>query len=402
MSQLLFHLPPFAADYSGVASVLHDLGGLVVIHDASGCTGSYIGYDEPRWFASRSSVYCSGLREEDAILGNDDKLLENIKRVVAEREFSFVAVIGSPVPMLVGFDFAGFANLLEAETGLAAFGFATTGFPYYHSGIAAAFDALAERFVMDLHVPVPRGVNILGASPLDDFDAAALDVLVDCLTNNGFATVSIWGQRSGLEAINHAAGASVNWVVSAAALPLARQMEQRWGIPYVLGLPSSPSATEMLMAELRNRSDGMIAKGNELGQATSPVSLPAGRNAGVCLLGEQVRMNSLRVALRGECPDISIKVASFFAWDEGIAERGDSFLVSEARAADYLSALNCDVVVGDPLLRTLLPPHFDGQFIDEPHRAISGRLYRHSLADRFHVEGVRFAASLREVANAAG
>ena len=79
MSRLCVRMLPLAPDYSGAASVLFDLGGIVVMHDASGCTGNYTSYDEPRWFGSRSSVFCSGLRRSDAVLGNDDKYIERTK-----------------------------------------------------------------------------------------------------------------------------------------------------------------------------------------------------------------------------------------------------------------------------------------------------------------------------------
>ncbi|MFQ9086536.1 MAG: hypothetical protein ACLR6H_07100 [Roseburia sp.] len=46
-----------------------DLGGIIVMHDASGCTGNYTGYDEPRWIGSKSAVFCSGLRRIDAVMG---------------------------------------------------------------------------------------------------------------------------------------------------------------------------------------------------------------------------------------------------------------------------------------------------------------------------------------------
>ena len=36
MSKLCIDLPPLAPDYSGAASALFDLGGIVVMHDASG------------------------------------------------------------------------------------------------------------------------------------------------------------------------------------------------------------------------------------------------------------------------------------------------------------------------------------------------------------------------------
>ena len=69
MKQLSLNLPPFAPDYSGVCSALFELGGMIVIHDACGCTGNYTGFDEPRWYGSSSGVYCSALRQIDAILG---------------------------------------------------------------------------------------------------------------------------------------------------------------------------------------------------------------------------------------------------------------------------------------------------------------------------------------------
>ena len=40
MSKLCIMLPPLAPDYSGAASALFELGGMIVIHDASGCTGN--------------------------------------------------------------------------------------------------------------------------------------------------------------------------------------------------------------------------------------------------------------------------------------------------------------------------------------------------------------------------
>ena len=86
MKNLWISLPAYAPDYSGICSAFFDLGGISVIHDASGCTGNYTGYDEPRWFGSRAKVFCSGLREIDAVMGNDEKLLENAEYCGTTRE----------------------------------------------------------------------------------------------------------------------------------------------------------------------------------------------------------------------------------------------------------------------------------------------------------------------------
>ena len=41
-------LTPFAPDQSGAVSVLYELGGIIVVVDAGGCTGNICGFDEPR------------------------------------------------------------------------------------------------------------------------------------------------------------------------------------------------------------------------------------------------------------------------------------------------------------------------------------------------------------------
>ena len=79
MAKFSMWLPPFSPDYSGAVSVLFDLKTVTAMHDASGCTGNYTGYDEARWYGSKSAVFCSGLRSIDAILGNDDKLIKKMK-----------------------------------------------------------------------------------------------------------------------------------------------------------------------------------------------------------------------------------------------------------------------------------------------------------------------------------
>ena len=69
MKNVWMYLPPFAPDYSGVCSALFELNGLLVIHDAAGCTGNYTGFDEPRWYGSSRAIYCSGIRKTDVVFG---------------------------------------------------------------------------------------------------------------------------------------------------------------------------------------------------------------------------------------------------------------------------------------------------------------------------------------------
>jgi hypothetical protein len=50
MKQVSVTLSTYTADVSGVCSALYELGGMVVIHDPSGCNSTYNTHDEPRWY----------------------------------------------------------------------------------------------------------------------------------------------------------------------------------------------------------------------------------------------------------------------------------------------------------------------------------------------------------------
>ena len=127
MAKLSLWIPPFSPDYSGAAAVLFDLKTVTAMHDASGCTGNYTGYDEPRWYGSRSAIYCSGLRQMDAVLGDDEKLIGKLTAAAKDVKPDLMALIGSPVPMVIGADLKGIAVGLEERTGIPSFGFDTTG-----------------------------------------------------------------------------------------------------------------------------------------------------------------------------------------------------------------------------------------------------------------------------------
>ena len=79
MRQTYKIIPIYTADVSGVCSALYELGGMTVMHDPSGCNSTY-NYDMMRsgWYDQDSLIYISGLTEIDAIMGNDEKFLNDI------------------------------------------------------------------------------------------------------------------------------------------------------------------------------------------------------------------------------------------------------------------------------------------------------------------------------------
>jgi hypothetical protein len=383
MSHLLFDLPPLSPDYSGVASVFHDIGALTILHDASGCTGTYTGYDEPRWFGSSSPTFCSGLREMDAIMGEDGKLLEKIKAALRDIKAPCVSVIGSPVPMVIGFDFKGFASLVEHETGLPAFGFPADGLHYYDQGQRDAYLAVAARLLEGNPRKIKRAVNILGASALDGFDGPSLDALEDMLSAGGFTRLAVWGERSSWEELKESAAAELNWVVTAAALPLARFFEERFGTPFVTGLPIGRGERERIFSALSAYSAGGCGIGGTPDRQSPPGQEGPEQKPETMIIGEALFCSSLRSYLEAEGVSGPVSIGSFFSQGREFLRPGDHLFANEDEARKALSAPQLKRVLADPLIADLLPAEAAPRFTPLPHRAVSGRLYSESQARFF-------------------
>ena len=187
----------YSADTFGVCSALFELGGMVVMHDASGCNSTYTTHDEPRWFDMDSMVYISGLSEMEAIMGDDEKLIGDFVDAANNLHPKFIAIVGTPIPTMTGFDFTAVAELVEDRTGIPTFGFDTTGMNTYVQGAAKAFEGIARRFVKrDVEKTEYLSANILGLTPLD-FSVNGSDAsMVKFLENAGFTVISKWAMGS--------------------------------------------------------------------------------------------------------------------------------------------------------------------------------------------------------------
>ena len=206
---LRLYLPPFAPDTSGAVSVLYPLGGLVVIVDAGGCAGNICGFDEPRTdLASPSVTTSAGLRDMDAIMGRDDRLLAKVKKALqqnagtASPPFSFLALVGTPVPAVIGTDLTALAHLAEKQTGLPCIAVASNGIHAYDRGASAALLALVQKFTRPCQT-VPGKLGVLGVTPLD-FTLSEQNTLRESLLTCGWEQVSLLG-ADGLASLREAA-----------------------------------------------------------------------------------------------------------------------------------------------------------------------------------------------------
>ena len=369
MKQTASIISTYTADVSGVCSALYELGGMTVIHDASGCNSTYNTHDEPRWYDMDSLVFISGLSEMEAVMGDDEKLVSDIVEAARETHPRFIAVAGTPIPMLVGTDFAAIAALSEERTGLPCFGFPTNGTHSYISGASMALDALARRFVREGEKSKTPAANLLGATPLDFSVNGSVGSMKQFLTDGGFSLVSCWAMGSTLADIENAAAATVNLVVSASGLAAAKTLRERFGTPYVVGTPVAGRFSETLLAALRE-----AERTGECGVAYAGRQSAA--DAETVIIGEAVQSASLAAAIEAETGRPARVVCPVEAAD-GLLRPGDARATDEDELEPLLKTAK--TVIADPLYQPICPKN--ASFVPLPHEAFSGRIYRRDIPD---------------------
>ena len=368
MSKLCIMLPPLAPDYSGAASALFELGGMIVIHDAAGCTGNYTGYDEPRWLGSHTAVYCSGLRHMDAILGNDDLLVERIKKAAESIKPNFIALLGSPVPMVIGTDFEGLAAEIETVTGIPSIGLSTRGLAYYGKGINAAIISLMKK-VCPLKIREEEkndGINILGMTPLDFAKGPNASDFVKLFEDNGIKVNCCFTMGCTFEQFKNSVKSRLNVVVSQSGYDTAVFMREKYGIPFVTGTP-------MLMGMQ------ILAKIQPEKFSFNPKPLTNITDKKIFIAGEQVIANTIReyfeaLGLKKENTTVGI----MFDATKELMREGDIIIKDEKHLRELLNSGKYQKIVADPLVEQLITKETKQngvEFYGLPHVAVSSKVY---------------------------
>lgn len=381
MKGLRKYLTPFAPDQSGAVSVLYELGGMLVICDAGGCTGNVCGFDEPRWFETRSAVFSAGLRDMDAILGRDDRLVAKLADAAEKLDVTFAAVIGTPVPAVIGTDYRALERMLAKKTELPVLTVNTDGMELYDRGEEKAYLALFGRFAgenvdvepgniektqtaescdgkrngknEDVSVDIedrPR-VGIIGMTPQDVSDLKAAEKIRKLYADQGLRAVC-YGMGDGLEEVRNASLAAKNVVVSPAALKAAQYLQKKFGTPYEIAYP--------LVSEL-------VPEVNYQGKK-------------ILIVQQQVIANAVRKEIEKRTGEKeTITTATWFMRKEEIltdlnVDAVDDISLKEED--DFISLVEkegYDVIFADPCMERMIPG-FEGVFIPLTHFAVSGKL----------------------------
>ena len=349
-------LTPFAPDQSGAASVFYELGGILVICDAGGCTGNVCGFDEPRWFGERSAIFSAGLRDMDAILGRDDRLVAKLTDAAEKIDANFAAVIGTPVPAVIATDYRALQRMCEKKTNLPILTVDTNGMELYDVGEEKAWLTLFKTFAgKDVASQKETSeeddsskkmkIGVLGLTPHDVSDLKIEEKFRKSENEN--THYICYGMRASIDKVKTAGSADKNLVVAPAALETAKYLEKEFGTPYEVGYPFV---------------DELIP---ELGYERKKI----------LIIHQQVIANAIRqeIRTRSDEQNTEVTVASWFMMKSELSEEGDLSLKEEMDYCKLVQNGNYDIVFADENMRGLVPG-FKGTFVNIRHFAVSGKL----------------------------
>ena len=414
MKQVSVTLSTYTADVSGVCSALYELGGMVVIHDPSGCNSTYNTHDEPRWYEMDSLVFISGLSQMDAIMGNDDKFIHDIVRAAKELQPRFIALVRTPIPLMTGTDFEGISRVIEKQTGIPVFYFPTSGMHTYVKGAGMAMETIARELVPAGGESVKERkskqenslkINILGATPLDFSINSTLDFIKEFLSRH-FEIISTFAMGSSIEDIQRAGEADVNLVISSVGVLAAKVLEERFHTPYVIGTPiigfENVLAEKLIESAWTKKSQtayfSVLQKAHKKDTAnfTTMQNAEAVSNlnkikrltetieknkvsGNVYIIGESVISQSLKAALALRY-GIEATVICPLETEPEYTEKDVLLLSSEEDIKKAIT--DADTVIADPIYKTICSEKVN--FVAMPHEAYSGRIYRKEVCDFIH------------------
>ena len=409
MKQVSVIISTYTADVSVICAARFVPGGMVVIHDPSGCNSTYNTHDEPRWYEQDSLVFISGLSEIDAIMGNDEKFIGDIVRAAKDLSPRFIALVRSPIPMMIGTDFDAIREIIERETGIPTFYFPTNGMHSYVQGVGMALAAVAEHMV-ETALPSRGTMNLLGVTPLDFSINGTLASMYAFFEKNGYDIISTFAMGSKPEEIARAGEADINVVVSSAGLAAAKVLRERFGTPYVVGMPVKPFTDRLLACMEKTEKDrkNRIAyrEKQEEGGQTAPEQtgqIPVGQReqnrqilagqkeqtgsitdesakkdgSGICLIGEAVVSQSLAYAMKLRYGSSVRVLCPLEAEEELLAPA----LCQSVDSEEEVRALvrGATGIIADPMYQPVCPEQTP--FFPLPHEAFSGRIYRKQSPD---------------------
>lgn len=381
------YLPQLVIDYSGLHLFLHHLPVSVILLSPSGCNQPIREVDEYRDF-SKVNQYTTKLDDAQITLGIEsiinEKLLSNM-----ERDMDFVAVMGTSITNIIGTNLSVISKKIESIIEKPVVFFNTNGFDTYPKAISDAYLKVLPYILEKNPSSDKKKVNLIGFHPLVHGPDTFLVELLDALQHDQLEFC-----LPGLDHFEKANSklsedACISIVLSEEGVKLGERLKEGYGIPYEKLLPISKAGMKDLIQVLEEYT-GETYPEIEQGEGHS-----FDNEKRVLIIGEPFFSAFLRKELKRDFGMDEVQILSLLPKENFSKNKLNEetyedicFDIKEDKFFERVQA--ADVIIGDPLLREVMPQIREKGFIDLPYFGLSGREYAKIPYDYIGIKGFEY------------
>lgn len=292
-----FKLPPLLPDFVGVATMLEGWTSLNVVLDIGGCSACIIPSSPHRSYAKLKKTKFSSYTE----LKNCIKALTtSLSEEANSTDNNTCVLLPTPVVKKAALDINELQKALKRNS-INTIKFDTDGYHTSVEGIASVLLQIGQQAkALTKHKKIVVQNNLIGILGADFGQCAFQDKIhhgVEHFLKDGYEALFI--EDLAWENLSKIASVKLNWVVSAAAIPLAEFMKKEFGTPYFAAIPIGARA----MFLWRNQVNKLMENSQAEVLQIPSLAKPALQQKKVLIVGDPVLSAGLKryfIAMDGQ------------------------------------------------------------------------------------------------------
>lgn len=224
---------------------------LVLEYGPSGTTHYSMGLFGSMGIETNANLFTTHMNEDDVVMGDVSRLEKAIVELDDGYKPKVIFVVPSAISAVIGTDMRGVCHYMQGKVNARLLSLEGGGLKGdYTVGLTDAYNLMANELPNENFTRQDKTYNILGASAGSFRIRSDLWELEDLMSHAFTAKrIATFGLGSSIDELAVSSEACLNLVIRAEALPAAKIMEQRFGIPYIYNAPYGYKGT---MEWLRN------------------------------------------------------------------------------------------------------------------------------------------------------
>lgn len=338
MKYLFEYIPPLRSDVLGFYDVILRSKAYGLVNDS---WPYHFGEEYGGLHSGRGYNSCvSDLREKDVVSGAEDTLMRCARDIAISRP-EHILVGEGPAASMIGTDLDDICNKISSETGIKAVPVNINGQKSYDAGVSETLRAIVGIEAVPGEKR-PGCINLIGGS-LFDVGSENIQAIRKWCADMGFTILNSEPENC----FKNAAQAEVNLVITRSGRAAAELLKDRFGTPYVEGIPFGKAESASILKSLKT------------GGKCDHIAAGSGKSA--LIFGEPFIGAAIKNTLIREYGFGSVSIAGFNATDD------DTELRREKDVFGLFESKSCDYIFGDPVFKVCW--NGEGKWIDLPYKA---------------------------------